>query len=348
MEFSYKSFPAQVHFGKGKIAVLPELLKGFSSVLLIAEGRFAPQAERFAAAFGNEKVVLFSNVIQHVPQRIVDEAYEVVKKENPDVLLSIGGGSSVGLAKALALQTELPIIAVPTTYAGSEQTNIWGISTEAGKTTGRSAKVLPKVVVYDPELTQSMPPVLAAKSAMNAMAHLMEAVYAPDGNPFTSHYAKLGMKSLKEGLLKLAEEKGLSEQTNEKILFGAYLGGKSLCEVSMSLHHKAAHVLGGSFGMEHATVHTVLQSYVLAYQWPYLSAGTQADFKEVFGEKPAIALRELADKNNIASDLKSIGFIEEDIPEAAALLLKKPYANPAPLNENGLEQLLRNAWAGKL
>ena len=263
-------------------------------------------------------------------------------------MLSIGGGSSVGLAKALALQNRLPIIAVPTTFAGSEQTNIWGISNEDGKTTGREDIVLPREVVYDPELTQTMPKRLAVMSAMNAMAHLMEAVYSPTGNPISRHHALLGMQELKKGLKNIAYQKTFTAEANEQILFGAYLAGKTLCEVSMSLHHKAAHVLGGSFGMQHAEVHTVLQAYVLAYQWPHLSSEIQQDFVAVLGESPALALKNLAADAGAPTTLEEIGFAQEDITQAVNIMLSKPYPNPAPLVESQLLVMLEKAFEGRI
>ena len=265
------------------------------------------------------------------------------------MLVSIGGGSSLGLAKALAIESRLPIIAVPTTFAGSEQTNIWGITTREGKTTGRSDWVLPRVVIYDPDLTITMPLDLAVTSAMNAMAHLMEAIYSPGGNPITRYNALLGMKELKKGLEEVAKSKSLTREANEKILFGAYLAGKSLCEVSMSLHHKTAHVLGGSFEMEHASVHTVLQPYVLAYQWPYLSELMQQDFINVLeNDYPPKALRALASEAGANTDLESIGFNRSDIEEAARIIVSKPYENIGPITEVGIIEMLTSAYEGKL
>ena len=349
MNFDYRSFANQVHFGYGKISILPHLLKDYKKAMVFAEKLMDRYVNDLITALGQDRIIQFSNIVQHVPENLVKEAQDNLSVVKPDVLVSIGGGSSLGLAKALALESKLPIIAVPTTFAGSEQTNIWGITTHDGKTTGRSDRVLPKVVIYDPDLTITMPLQLAVTSAMNAMAHLMEAIYSPSGNPITRYNALLGMDELKKGLEGVAKSKRLTRETNEKILFGAYLAGKSLCEVSMSLHHKAAHVLGGSFGMEHASVHTVLQPYVMAYQWPHLSQSMQQDFIKVLGsDNPPKALRELAANAGASADLESIGFVRSDIEEAARIIVSNPYENIAPITEESMIEMLINAYEGKL
>lgn len=353
MNFTYKSFPNQIHFGAGKIQELPNILNNYltepnDKVMVFAESWVQAKIDALVEAVGAEKVHHFSKIIQHVPQTLVEEALATCNQVKPKVMLSIGGGSSVGLAKALALQNRLPIIAVPTTFAGSEQTNIWGISNEEGKTTGRDDIVLPREVVYDPELTQTMPKRLAVMSAMNAMAHLMEAVYSPTGNPISRHHALLGIKELKKGLENIARQKAFTAEANEQILFGAYLAGKTLAEVSMSLHHKAAHVLGGSFGMQHAEVHTVLQAYVLAYQWPHLSSEIQQDFVDVLGENPSLTLQTLAANAGAPTTLEEIGFAQEDISKAVKIMLSKPYPNPAPLVEAQLLVLLEKAFEGRI
>jgi alcohol dehydrogenase class IV len=349
MNFEYKSFPNHVYFGAGKISVLDELLKGYETIMVVASERMQQHVDHLISTFGENKIIHFSKIIQQVPVELVQEAHEILVARKPNVLLAIGGGSAIGLAKALALETSLPIYAVPSTYAGSEQTNIWGTTSQGVKTTGRADVVLPRVVIYDSNLTVKMPKLLAVTSAMNAMAHLMEAIYSPSGNPVTRHNSVLGMKEIKEGLEDLANVSELTSEANEKILFGAYLAGKSLCEVPMSLHHKAAHVLGGSFGMDHASVHTVLQPYVLAYQWPHLSEDVKADFVNTLGgENPPLILKNLASNAGAKTDLKSIGFKKEDIDAAAGLIISNPYANPAPLTKEGMVSILTNAFDGTL
>lgn len=349
MEFNYRSFPNRIYFGKGKRKLLPELLKNYSKVLVLATGRLEAEVKSLQDALGSNRVVHFSKIIQHVPKTLVSEVREFRAKHQPQVVVAIGGGSAIGLAKALALDEYLPQIAIPSTYSGSEQTNIFGISTEAGKTTGRNDQVLPGVVIYDSELTAGMPKLLAATSGMNAMAHLMEAIYSPTANPVTRSIAIQGMEVIKRGLGNLAQSDSLTEESNENLLLGAYLAGKCLCEVEMSLHHKACHTLGGSFNLDHASVHTVMQSYVLDFQWDFLSDEMKNDFKTVFqSENPAVELRKLAADCGAKTDLKSIGLGEENIPKAVELMLAKPYANVRPLTQENLSELLRKAVLGEL
>lgn len=349
MNFEYHSYPNHVHFGTGNMKLLPGMLKAYQKVMVIATGRMGDQVDELKEALGAGRMVWFSKVIQHVPDKLVTEADAFRAAHQPDVLVAIGGGSVIGLAKALALEKWIPQVAVPTTFSGSEQTNIYGISSDGTKKTGRDNKVLPGTVIYDPALYLSMPKDLAVTSAMNAMAHLMEAVYSPSGNPVTRNNALQGMVAIKTGINDLSKTENLTKSIAEKLLFGSFLAGKCLCEVEMSLHHKAAHVLGGSFGMEHSSVHTVLQSYVLAYQWPHLSLHIQNNFKQALdSEYPPKTLKDLAEHAGAKTDLKSMGFKEEDIETAAKMITSKPYANVAPVTKEGLVKLLSNAFHGKI
>jgi maleylacetate reductase len=348
MDFNYRAFSSNTFFGVGKLSVIDDLVLPFERIMLIAGGSATKVANEVTARWKDKKLLHFSKVIQHVPEELVNEAHQELRKQNSQVLVAIGGGSAIGLAKALALETRVPIFAVPTTYAGSEQTDIWGITAGSSKKTGRVEHVVPKVVIYDPNLTVSMPKILAVTSAMNAMAHLMEAAYSPLQNPITTHVSFLGMKVIKEGLEKFKSQAKLSTEVNEKLLFGAYLGGKCLAEVPMSLHHKAAHVLGGTFGLDHASVHTVLLPYVLAYQWPALSEDVSSEFVHTLGSNPPLSLKTLAENVGATTNLKSLSFKESDIEKAADLLLQNPYPNPAPLNRSGMINLLTSAFNGTL
>jgi maleylacetate reductase len=349
MNFEYRSYPNKVYFGEGKMKLLPGLLNGYQKVMVIATSRLASQVDQLEAALGAGRVIRFSTIIQHVPGSLVKEAAAFREAHNADILVAIGGGSAIGLAKALALEKYIPQVAIPTTFSGSEQTNIYGISSAGAKRTGRDDTVLPKMVIYDCDLIMAMPKHLAVTSAMNAMAHLMEAMYSSTANPITSNNAMLGMDVIKKGIKELSVADGLTQSATEKILFGSFLAGKCLCEVEMALHHKAAHVLGGSFGMEHSAVHTVLQPYVLAYQWPHLSSAVQSDFKQVLeSEHPFKALKGLAGNAGAPTNLKDIGFKEEDIVQVAEMIESKPFANVAPITREGLVKMLTNAYHGKI
>ena len=144
----------------------------------------------------------FDEVVMHVPAEVAARAVDAARAAGADSVVVVGGGSAIGTAKAIAKDTHLPILAVPTTYAGSEMTPIWGITADRLKTTGRDPHVLPRVVIYDPELTVSLPPELTAASGMNALAHLAEGLYAPQVSPLAVLTAQDGIRALAVGLPK--------------------------------------------------------------------------------------------------------------------------------------------------
>lgn len=349
LAFNYTSLAHKVYFGLERKKILSDVLRPFQKVFVIASKRSLPYVQEMGEILGKEKLLYFDEVVQHVPQKLVDKAYRAFIEAQADALLAIGGGSAIGLAKAIAKESRHPIVALPSTYAGSEMTNIWGIRAEGGKTTGRDNAVMPRFIIYDPELTATMPVPVAATSAMNAMAHLVEAVYAPDSNPITYNNSLLGINKLLEGMKILADQKKLMPTANELILLGAYLAGKSLGEVSMALHHKAAHVLGGSFGLEHALVHSIMQAHVLEYQWTSLSEEIKEDFKKALDHRyPPKALQAIAQSLEIPLSLKEIGFRPENLPKAASLMSQNPYPNPSPLVESDILKMLENAFRGEL
>jgi alcohol dehydrogenase class IV len=349
LQFQHTTLPNTVEFGAGKHRQLADWLQDYDKVMVIGSPRVQPVVKPLRAALGPDRLVIFEEVVQHVPDTLVARALAVCRAAGAQALLAIGGGSAIGLAKGIALDNHLPIIAVPTTYSGSEMTNIWGISSGGNKTTGRDPAVLPALVVFDPELTAGLPFRLAANSAMNAMAHLVEAVYAQPNNPITYHYSLLGIARLRAGMQALAGQRELSPAANEQLLFGAYLGGKALGEVSMALHHKTAHVLGGSFGLEHSEAHTVMLPYALAYQWPALPDYQQQDFRAALEhEQPPRALQDLARGLGCPTSLREIGFAEAHIPQAVQIMLQNPYPNPAPLEAGRLRQMLQAACEGEV
>ena len=347
-DFKYKTLPHTVHFGAGKRSVLIDLLKD-KKTFVIASKRLSSIVDELGSELNSDALKRFEKVIQHVPRTLVDEALSQFKSDSFDYILAIGGGSAIGLAKAIALETGTEIIAMPTTYSGSEMTNIWGISDDGGKTTGRNDIVMPKVIIYEMELTKGMPKTLALPSAINALAHLIEAMYAVDGNPITFNNAMMGIASIQSGLHELSHYGEVNDSVNRQLSFGGYMGGKVLGEVSMALHHKAAHVLGGSFGMEHSQVHTVLLPYVLNYQWSALSSDLQSAIKKAtHSDNPARQIHLTVKELGGPTTLKEIGFEESNIPKAVEIMTQAAYPNPRPLVKADLEQMLSNAFHGKV
>jgi len=350
MNFTYQSFSNKIYFGEGQLKKINNIVTelGGTRLFIISSGRTKPIVDDLVQSAGKKNVFHFSKIVQHVPNGLVQEALALAKENQSNLLVAIGGGSAIGLAKGMALQNLLPILAVPTTYAGSEMTNIYGISSDGLKTVGRDNVVLPRSVIYDPSLTVGMPLSLAATSSMNAMAHLVEALYAPDTNPITYQISLMGIRWLKEGMEQLIAEKSIRE-ANTNLQFGSYLAGKALCEVTMSLHHKAAHVLGGSFDMDHGKVHTVLLPYVLEFQMAGLSKLVVDDLQRVLNDQsPSNKLRNLAQQMGAAITLQAIGFQENRIKEAAGIIASAKFLNPVDITEFGIQTLLKMAYEGRL
>lgn len=352
MKFSYQSFANKVIFGQNLVPALEAELAleaAPNNVLLIASARYRDLVEAISRLPHLNIVAHIDQVAQHVPVELVRAVSEKIQNQNLHKIISIGGGSAIGLAKALALETALPIWAVPTTYAGSEMTNMYGITVEGAKKVGRDNRVLPQKVFYDVALSLNMPLPLAACSAMNALAHLVEALYSPNGNPVTQQNALTGMRHLLEGLRELAAQKQLSAESNEQLLLGACLSGKCLCEVNMALHHKLAHVIGGNYRLDHAQTHSVLLPHVLAYQWTYLEESLQADFQRVYGSQyPPAAIKTLAQGLGIPTSLAEIGFQESYIEATATAIAKQQFENPAPVDMERLMGLLNETFDGNL
>ena len=268
--FTYEALPGRVVFGVGasREKLAEEVVRlGAERVLLVVTEREKEFAEELAAPLGDRVVGVFTNVRPHVPVEVAKAARELARRLSADCLLSVGGGSTTGTAKAIALELPLPIVAVPTTYAGSEMTPIWGLTEAQRKTPGTSVDVLPKVVVYDPELTVSLPPFITGPSAMNAMAHCVEAFYAPGANPITSLVAEEGIRALARDV-PVAVTSPEDLEGRSETLYGAHLAGAALAGAGAGIHHKICHVLGGAYDLPHAEMHTVVLPHAVAFNEP--------------------------------------------------------------------------------
>ena len=260
--------------------------------------------------------------------------------------MSLGGGSTIGLGKAPALRTDLPQIAIPTTYAGSEMTSILG-ETEGGvKTTRRSLKVLPEVVIYDVDLTFGLPPPVSAVSGMNALAHAAEALYAQERNPVTSVMAEAGIAALAAALPRIVDEPR-DREARDLALYGAWLCGICLGTVGMALHHKLCHTLGGSFGLPHAETHAILLAHTVAYNATAAPDAMTRMTRALNGPDAAAGFYDLSRRLRIPASLRAIGLSEADIDAAADAAVEKPYWNPRPVERSGIRDLLASAWAGQ-
>jgi maleylacetate reductase len=347
-DFTYQTAPMRVIFGTGTLKQLPdELVRlGILRALVVVTPNQAPQAARIAAMLGDRAAGIFAGAAMHTPVDVTDRAMTQVRELKVDGIVSVGGGSTTGLGKAIALRTDLPQIVVPTSYAGSEMTPILGETRDGVKTTQSSPKILPETVIYDVDLTMTMPPLLAATSGLNAIAHAVEALYARDRNPIISLMAQEGIKNLARALPRIKNDAGNIEARSEA-LYGAWLCGSCLGAVGMALHHKLCHTLGGSFNLPHAETHAVILPHAVAYN---ASAAPQAmaEIAHALGSHDAAGgLFELGRKLGIRQSLGEIGMRKQDIDQAADLAVSNPYWNPRPVARDAIRELIARAWAGK-
>jgi maleylacetate reductase len=334
IDFTYDALPGRVVFAIGAAGrLLPGEIErlGVTRLLLISTMAEAELAKEIASPFGERIAAAFTDVHPHVPVVVARAAQSAAQDAGAQALLSVGGGSTTGTAKAIALRTGLPIIAVPTTYAGSEMTPVWGLTEDGEKRTGVDSRVLPRVVVYDPELTFGLPVGLSAVSGLNALAHCVEAFWAPGRNPITSLMAEEGIRALAQGLPGVVDRPE-DPTARSRTLYGAYLAGASFAVAGSGLHHKICHVLGGTFDLAHAETHAVVLPYVLAFNEPVLGDAT-APIARAFGTATALAgLVALGRHVGAPRSLSELGMPRDGLERAAVLVgAKLPFDNPRPI-----------------
>jgi maleylacetate reductase len=348
MNFTYQTNPSRVVFGVGSFAALEAevFALGIKKAMIVSTPSQQDLALRAQQMLGGTSSI-FSGAVMHVPEESITEALGHLDANSSDGLVCTGGSTTIGLAKAVALERRIPIVAVPTTYAGSEMTPIWGITRAGIKLTGRDNHVQPRTVIYDPLLTITLPVTISGASGINAMAHSVEALYAENRNPVIAQLCEMSISSLAESLpLLVLDMQNLEART--KALFGSWLAGTALGSVGMAIHHKLCHVLGGSFSLPHAEVHAVLLPYSLAYNSDYAPEAMAAiarSLKVSFSDV-CPAMFDLVASVGAPTDLASIGMQEEDITRAADIAMQKPYYNPRPVTHAGVLALLKSAFAG--
>ena len=346
--FIYQPAPQRIVFGAGSLAQLPEEAArlGLRHVLVLSTPGHRQQAEHAARLLGSACDGVFAEARMHTPVEVTDAAMTIVREQGIDGTVAIGGGSTTGLGKAIALRTDLPQIVVPTTYAGSEMTNILGETAGGAKKTVRDARILPEVVVYDVDLTLTLPPELSVTSGMNAIAHAVEGLYAKDGNPILSLMAEEGIRALAAALPQIRAS-AVDPLARADALYGAWLCGTVLAGTAMALHHKLCHVLGGSFGLPHAETHAIVLPHAVAY-----NAGAAPDammrISRALGRgEAAQGLFDLERESGGPTALRDIGMTQAGLDRAADLAVADPYWNPRPLDRAGIRALLENAWHGR-
>lgn len=338
--FDYEARPVRVLFGPGRIAEARAEVErlGLSRVMLIADAR-APGGDALVESLGNLLALRWDEVAQHVPSDLADRARKAAVAGGVDGLVSLGGGSATGLAKAIALDTGLPIVAVPTTYAGSELTPVYGITGEQRKRTGTDERVRPAVVVYDPELTLGLPPAVTGPSAFNAMAHCFAALWSPRRDPLTSALAVDAIRAVTASLPKLAGDP-TNLPARSGLQYAAFLAGTALGRTGTGLQHKISHELGGRLNLSHADTHAVVLPHVVALNAP---AGPDwvARLEPFLGPDPARGLWDLARRSGLSTSLARLGARREHLRDVAEAVAGT--ANPVPVDAAAVEALLRRA-----
>jgi maleylacetate reductase len=346
--FIYNGLPTRVVFGFGTSSRAGEETRriGIKRPLVLSTPEQRPQAEALAARMEMQVAGVFSGAMMHTPVDVSERALEVVRKTDADGLIALGGGSTTGLGKAIALRTNLPQIVLPTTYAGSEMTDILGETSDGKKKTLRSPKIQPEVVIYDVDLTMSLPPGLSATSGMNAIAHAVEGLYAEDRNPVSSLLALEAIRSLADGLPAIFDRPE-DRPARAKSLYGAWLCGTVLGSVGMALHHKLCHVLGGSFALPHAETHTVVLPHVVSFNARAVPDSLAPVSKIFHSAGPGQGLYDLAKRIGAPTALKDIGMPVDGLDRAAEIATENPYYNPRQPTRVEIRSLLEDAFTGR-
>ncbi|WP_321785091.1 maleylacetate reductase [Paraburkholderia sp. J94] len=351
--FTYSSAPARILFGAGRMADLADEVRRLGRrALVVTTPEQRDLGAQLVDLLGELCAGYFDGATMHTPTDVTARAMDTLRNSGVDCIVAGGGGSAIGLSKALAVRTGLPQIAIPTTYAGSEVTPILGETEDGRKTTRRAPEILPRVVIYDVNLTLSLPPTLSASSGLNAIAHAAEALYAKDCNPITSMMAEEGIRALGGSLGAIASDPANLE-ARAKAQYGAWLCGTCLGAVGMALHHKICHVLGGTFDLPHAPTHAVVLPYVLAY-----NARAASDAVTRIGRALACDPHSAADADasrylhgmleqlGLPSSLAALGMPAGKLDVVADLVMQQAYWNPRPVERASLMRMLEAAFAG--
>jgi len=344
--FVFPGIHTRVVFGSGTLdSVAAEMEQlGHAAALILSTPHQTQQAQSVADRLGAGAKAVFSEAAMHTPVDITDRAVAAFQDSKATCVIGIGGGSTVGLAKAIATRTGADQIVIPTTYAGSEMTDILGETAAGEKTTRRDASIRPEVVIYDVDLTLSLPVGMTITSALNAIAHGIEGLYATDSNPITDMMSLDAMRAFKAALPAVIADPSDSD-ARSKVLYGAWLCSTTLGYVSMALHHKLCHVLGGSFGLPHAETHAVMLPHTAGFN-AIAVPDKLAPVAEIFGSSVGGGLWDFAKANGAPLKLADLGLSEADLDRAAEIAARNPYDNPRPFDRTQIRTLLGAAWRG--
>jgi maleylacetate reductase len=346
--FTYAGAPSRVVFGAGAVAGLAaevDRLGAKRALVLSTPGRNA-SVRAAVAGLGERLVGIYDKALMHVPVELAQDARRVAQELRADCCIAWGGGSTIGLGKAIALTSGLPVIAVPTTYSGSEMTAVVGMTEGGLKQTQRDPRMLPKTVVYDPELTLGLPPATSAASGMNAIAHGVEALYAHDANPISMRFAEEGIHALASALPRvIAAPADLDARSDA--LYGAWLAGASFATTSLGVHHKLCHVLGGTFNLPHAETHSIVLPHAIRYNRDAAPDARKRIARALGAAEAATGMYDLELRLGLRMKLSEIGMPADGLERAAKIATESPYPNPRPPVYQEVLTLLEHAYRGE-
>ena len=346
LSFQHEALPSRVVFGSGTLKKLPEETERLNlrRALIVSTPGQRASAERVKALLGSAAAGVFANATMHTPAEVTQAAMAQSAELRADGFIAIGGGSAIGLSKALALRTDLPQIVIPTTYAGSEATAVLGETIDNVKHTQRSERILPETIVYDVDLTLGLPVSVSMASGVNAIAHAVEALYATDRSPLTGLMAEAALNALVDALPEI-HSRPSNTDARATALWGAWLCGCCLGVTTMGLHHKLCHTLGGTYGLPHAPTHAVLLPHTLAYNLPFAPEARRTLFRVFVEADLAMALAQFIRRLELPCTLAQVGMPQSAIEAAAEMAVSKPYPNPRPLDREAIRGLLARAWS---
>jgi maleylacetate reductase len=344
VSFIHDVAPQRVVFACGALKSVGDEAErlGLARVLVVATpGSGARLGKNVVDLLGPRAAALHAQAVIHVPKAVAEAGLAAARSAQADGLVAVGGGSAIGLAKIMARDTGLPIMALPTTYSGSETTTIFGISDGMRKVTGRDIKVLPRTIIYDPDLTLGLPPAVSAASGMNAMAHCVESLWADGRTPITQALASEAMRRFAKNLPAVVAD-GADRNARGECLIAAWLSG-SVLSVSNGLQHKLAHVLGG-LGLPHAEAHAIVLPHVARFN---LAAAPEAKGRlaEALGsDDPAQAVAAMLHAFPIPRRLREIGFDSGKIDFVAGEIAAQSIKAPRPASAADVRELLQAAY----
>lgn len=345
-DFVFAGVPTRVVFGLGTLAQATDAVKslGRHKALVLSTPHQADQAQDVADRLGPLAAGLFTEAAMHTPVDVTDRAVAAYRASGADCVVSIGGGSTTGLGKAIALRTGADQVVIPTTYAGSEMTDILGETDKGEKTTRRDPAIRPELVIYDVALTLGLPIPMTVTSALNAIAHAVEGLYATDANPITDMMARDSVRAFAQALPKVIANPTDTDARAE-VLYGAWLGSTVLGSVSMALHHKLCHVLGGSFGLPHAETHAIMLPHTAGFN-ALAVPDKLRPIADLMGGTVGGGLWDFAKRLGAPLRLSDLGLQEADLDRATAIAMRQPYANPRPFTQDDIKTILTAALHG--